>query len=489
MIFQVDTGSVGQRTLRGLVWLFGARVFSQLASLLITTILARLLTPSDYGLIGMATVITGFLTLFVDFGTGMAIVQQERLAKEQLSSIFWLNIAIGLVLSLIVVAVSPLAARFYGEPALISLVSVIAIGFPLTSLGVVQGSLFRRKLQFDTLVKINLVAVVLAGLAGVGAAVAGWGVWALVAQFLAQSLINTCLLWSVSPWRPRLLFARQDLRQIASFSTNLVGFNVINYFARNADNLLIGRVLGAGPLGLYALAYRLMLYPISNLSGVVGQALFPAFSRLQSENERLSHAYLMSCRYIALVTFPLMAGMSLMAREVILVVYGSRWEEATVALQFLALVGTFQPMVSLYGSVILAQGFANWFFRWSVVISAVMVTSFAIGLRWGIVGVAGCYLAAQVLVTVIGLPILFRKGGTPFSGFLAVLRVPVTAFMSITALLVRYILRKQTVTSDLTVLLVCVISGVLSYGIVLWLQGESFRTTVRSDIKMVLSLG
>jgi len=466
-------------------------MFSQLASLLITAILARLLTPSDYGLIGMATVITGFLAVFTDFGTGMAIVQQEGLAKEQLSSILWFNVVIGLILSMIVAGISPLAAGFYSEPALISLMSVMGTGFLLTSLGVVQDSLFRRRLQFDTLVKINLIATILAGLVGIGAAVARWGAWALVAQFLAQPLINTSLLWSVSPWRPRLRFARGDLRQIANFSTNLVGFNVVNYFARNADYLLIGRVLGAGPLGLYTLAYRLMLFPISNLSGVLGQALFPAFSRLQSETERLSNAYLKSCRYIALVTFPLMAGMSLMAREVILVVYGPRWEEAATALRFLALVGTFQPMISLYGSVILAQGFANWFFRWGVVVSTVMVMSFAIGLRWGIAGVAACYLLAQVLTTIIGLPILFRKGGTPLDQFVAVLRLPAFATLGMIALVLiaKAVLRQWDANSNEVTLITCVAVGAVGYVGILWMRGEGFRTALRSDLRMLLSRG
>jgi O-antigen/teichoic acid export membrane protein len=485
---KIEGSSSVRRSMRGLIWLSGSRVFSQVASLIITTILARLLTPTDYGLIGMAMVIMGFLALFTDFGTGMAVVQHENLREEQLSSIFWLNIAIGLSFCVLLIAISPLAASFYGEPILILMISVMAIGFPVASLRVVHESLFRRRLEFDIIVKSNVVATTSAGLIGIGAALLGWGVWALVAQHLAQSLVSTGILWISSPWRPKLRFASADIRQIAGFSGNLMGFNIVNYFARNADYLLIGRVLGTVPLGLYTLAYRLMLYPISNISGVMVQALFPAFSRMQSDPKRLSHAYIRACKYLALLTFPLMAGMSLMAGEVIIVVFGPNWVDATTTLRVLALVGLFQPLVSLYGSVILALGYSSWYFRWGLIISAVMCISFAIGLPWGINGVATSYLLAQIITTIVGIPILFRKGDTPLVSFLSNLRVPVvaTGFMSAVVLATRWALIYYTTVSDLQILIFCTIAGVATYAAVLWLQGDSWRRAVHQDMRLVI---
>jgi PST family polysaccharide transporter len=473
---------------QGLIWLAGARVFGQLVSFLVTAILARLLSPGDYGLIGMVTVVTGFLSLFADFGTGMAVIQQKDLREEQLSSVFWFNVALGSLLCLVLVAISHGAARFYGEPALVSLMCVMGIGFPLTSLGIVQQSLFRRRLEFSVPVKANVTATLAAGLVGIATALLGWGVWALVAQSLSQAFVATALLWSLSAWRPQFHFHSADIRGIAGFSGNLAGFNIVNYFARNFDCLLIGRVLGVGPLGLYALAYRLMLYPISNLSGIAGEAFFPAFSQMQSESDRLSSAYLRTCRYIALVTFPLMAGISLMSREIILVLFGRRWEGAAVTLQILALVGMFQPLISLYGTVILARGFARWFFRWGAVVSTVMVASFVIGLRWGIVGVAACYLVSQTITSVIGLPVLFRKGGTSVFEFLSVLWIPAvgTSFMSVGVLTARYGLTYRTEMPHVLTLAICALVGIICYGVVIWSKRHSFCRMAYLDMQSLL---
>lgn len=484
---QAEYGQIGRRTVKGLIWLMGARVLNQVVALGIIALLARLLSKADFGIIGMATTITSFILIFTDFGTGMAIVQAPSLSDEQLSTIYWFNIVIGGILSLITILISPLVARFYNQPQLMLILSILGLGFLLNSFGVVFDALFRRRFEFSTLVKINIISTILAGIIAVVSALFGVGVWSLVIQLLTQYLINGVLLWIRSSWHPKLRWKRDDLTHIINFSLNLTGFNIVNYFARNTDYLLIGKLLGAEPLGLYTLAYRIMLLPVSNLSSIASQALYPAFSRLQSDKDRLSEAYLKSVRYIALITFPLMAGISLLSREVITIVYGSDWEGAILPLTYLALVGTFQPFISLYGTVILAQGFSSWYFRWGLIISTIMVVGFVIGIRWGISGVALSYLIGQIIVSIFGLPILFRKGGTSIVKFIQTIGLPVisTILMSVVIIITKHILLRTFSYNPIVILVIIMIVGSICYGIILLLQGRQLRQEVFVDLRSI----
>ena len=252
------------------------------AQLLSVLVLSRLLPPEDFGLIAMASVSTGFAALFRDLGTTAAIIQKPDPNPRLLDSIFWLNVSFGVILALVFGLLAPVIAIGFAEPLLKDVLWVLFLAFPIASLAAVHQALLEKASRFRPLAIIESTAAI-GSLAGAFiAAWSGWGVYSLVLQTLLAAFISTVGLWVASKWRPAFRWEPNEIAGVFGYSGNLVGFNVFNYFIRNADNMLIGRFLGASELGYYSMAYRLMLWPLQNISSVVGRVLFPEFSRLQA---------------------------------------------------------------------------------------------------------------------------------------------------------------------------------------------------------------
>jgi len=400
--------SLTAKTVSGATWSAIARVGQQGVSLLSTAILARLLPPSAYGLLGMATVVIGFIEIFKDLGTSSAIIQRRELTHELTSSIFWANVLFGLLAAGVSMGIAPLAAIFYREPQVTPVMAVLSISFVISSLGIVQSALLTREMAFNKLARIELTATAVAAIVSISMAASGAGVWSLIASSLTSTTAGTILLWVASPWRPRWHMSWGELRSISSYSLNLSGFSIVNYFARNADNLLIGRYLGATALGYYSLAYRLMLYPLQNISWILGRVLFPTFAQIQHDNVRFRQAYLRVCAIIAAITFPLMLGMLVTAEPLVAAILGSKWMPIVPLLVILAPVGAIQSVGTTVGHIYMAKGRTDWMFRWGLGAGALAVTSFVVGLHWGITGVAVAYAVVSFMLAYPNFAIPFR---------------------------------------------------------------------------------
>lgn len=477
--------SLAQSTLKGIFWLVGSRMWSQILSLTVGVTLARLLEPEDYGIMGMAIVLNGFLGILSDFGLGTAIIQKQDLQDKQLSSIFWFNIIIGIAIAVVLVGISPFASRFYGESQLIAVMSTLSLNFVLAGTTVVPNALLLKSMRFDLTSRITMASSLLAGICGIVASLLGVGVWALVVQSVSTTFMTTVASWYVSKWKPDPHFTIEDLQPVFAFSLHLLGFQTFNYVARNVDRVLIGRFLGAELLGAYSLAYNLMLYPITNITNVIAQATFPAFAKIQNDSTRLAEAYIKTCRYLAFIILPAMSGLAVMSRQFIVTVYGQKWIDSVQVLAFLCVVATFQPFVSLAGTLLVARGLTSWFFRWSMIVSPLMILSFIVGLRWGINGVAACYLVAQALVTVIGMPLQLRVLEIPLRRLLKSVKVPVlsTTVMVCAVWLARSILAHRSGFTSAKTLLACVAIGIISYGICLIALHRYFWAGMLSDLR------
>ena len=246
---------------------------------IITVILARLLSPGDFGLLGMTTVFTGFVAIFNNMGISGALIQKQDADERHLSSAFWLNIAVGIVLTFLMIAASPLIASFYNKPQLEPIIMVMSLNYFLASFTIVQQTILAKNMDFKRLAARDIISVIAGGLVGITLAFCGFGVWSLVYQSITFTLINVILLWTVSPWRPKFIFSKKAIMDIFKFSVNLTGFNIVNYFGRNVDYLLIGKFLGAEALGFYSLAYKLMMVPLQNISWAISRVMFPALFR------------------------------------------------------------------------------------------------------------------------------------------------------------------------------------------------------------------
>lgn len=381
-----------------------ARVGAQLLSLLV---LSRLLAPSDFGLIAMTLTITNFAMLIRDLGTGAAIVQNAVLQPTTTLTAHWSNCIIGLALGLLLIALSMPIAGFFQSAEVQPLLQLLALTFPILGSTTVHQALLERASRFALLARIEITSIVLGFIVAVAAASGGLGAYSFVLQSLTIAIASAIQMWVASDFRPKWYWGREPARELWQFSGNLLGFNVVNYFARNADAIIIGRMLGAGTLGPYSVAYRLMLFPLQNLTYVAARALLPVMSRSQDALPKLGEMYLRTLSVIAFFTAPLMTGLFVLREPFVDVVLGDGWALVALITAWLAPVGFMQSLVSVGGTIFTALGRTEVLFRLGMFSAVLHVTAFLIGVRYGITGVACGYLIASVINAIVCFHVLF----------------------------------------------------------------------------------
>ena len=430
-----SSGDLTRRTVGGLAWSATARVGTQVVQFLITAVLARLLVPAEFGLVEMYAVFTGFAIVFVDLGLAAAIVQRKDLEERHLSSAFWLNLGGGLTATVLLMALSPAIAAFYGQSKIIPLMLVSSVNFLLGAPSIVQSALLKRGLKFRRLAAVDVTATLLSGAVGIAAAFWGAGVWSLVYLTLTSTATRSVVLWFSTDWRPKRLVDRDAVRELWRFSGHLLGFMSIGYWTANADNLLIGRFIGVGSLGIYARAYNTMLLPLSQISGVTSAVMFPALAGIQDDKERVKNGYLRGAQLIALIAFPTLIGLIVVAPQFIVVAYGHRWASAVPLLRALCVAGLAQ-CVSMTGAWIYqSQGRTDWMFRWGVIQAAATMAGFAVGIHWGAQGVAISYAVVTVAAAYPGLAIPGRLIGMSFQDVALTVYKPLVAALAMGAII------------------------------------------------------
>ncbi len=388
----------------GMLWLGLGRVGSHLLDQVFAIILARLLLPQDFGIIALASVFTGFFTLFADMGLSAAIVQRRQIDDEYISTAFWGNVTVGVVLALLTFLGQEIIAGIAREPTVPIVLLVLSARFLLVGASVTQMAILSRGMRWRSVSGRYLIAVSAGGLCGVALALQGYGVWSLVGQTLTMTTVNTVLLWRGVRWRPRLVFSWEDFRDLWSFGGRILGSKLLSYGMRSVDNLLVGRYLGALALGFYALAYSVLLLPLTEINVVVNRVAFAAVSRLDDDRDRLRRGFLMATRYVGLISVPIMAGMSVIAPTFVDVLFGPKWHPAAPVIRILMVGGIAKVLSSFWSGVLQASGRPEVYLRWSAVALLVSVPAYAVGLRWGIIGVAWGYVIATYLL----IPLLYR---------------------------------------------------------------------------------
>lgn len=446
-------------------WIAVSRVVSVAVQLLSVMWLARLLTPADYGVVAMALVVTNLATLVRDMGTGLALIQKEDLKEETILTAFWFTAGLGAALGLLVAGLAPLMAHVFEASAVSGVLWVLATTFPILGSTTVHQALLERDSRFPLLARIEAVSAVSGLAAGVSAAYLGAGPYSLAFISLTQALVSSSQLWIASPLRPHWMWNRHEFRAIRRFSDYLVGFNIINYFSRNADSMIVGRVLGADSLGLYSLAYKIMLFPLRNLTFVASRALYPVMSRQQAAPEEMAELYLRTLGVIAFVTAPMMAGLFVLRDLFVAVLLGSKWAAIGDILAWLAPVGFIQSLTSTTGSVLMARGRTNVLFYLGIVGTILVVAAFLIGVQWGVVGVAAGYCIENVVEFVPVFYIVFRELGQDLSRFFRTILVP--ASLSIVMVIVVWICKELLPLLQLpalTQLVLLALVGAVTYG-------------------------
>jgi O-antigen/teichoic acid export membrane protein len=394
------TSGLADRVVSGIGWNAASQVVLQLTRVLVGVVLARLLSPHQFGLAGMALVFSGLVAAFTDLSLGAALVQRQTVTERDRSTVFWATVGLGALATLVGVAVSVPVARFFGEPQVARLLAALSVTFVVTATTIAHTALLTREMRYRTLQVCATIGAVLGGVVAVGAAAAGLGAWAIIAQAIAAAVVTSILTWIVSPWTPQRVFSVGSLRDVGGFGIKLFASRLLAYANLNVDNMLIGRFVGAGALGVYALAYNVMFTPMVRIGLPIQQVLVPAYSRLQDEPERLASAWLRSKRLSAALLAPAFLGMAVVAPDLVPVVFGAKWHRAVHVLELLCLAGVAHSLVTLNWSALQARGRAGTLLRLNLFVSAVTLAAFAIGLHWGIVGVAASFAVAKWLLVV-----------------------------------------------------------------------------------------
>jgi O-antigen/teichoic acid export membrane protein len=436
------------------------------------TVLARILDPEAFGLLGMALVVTGFAIAFADFGLSKAIIHHQHTTRRQLSSLYWLNLAVGWGVCAAIWLVTPLVVAYYREPALEVVLRWSAGIFLFIPLGQQFVSLLERDMHFRTVATIKMAGAFVNTTVAIGLALSGFGVMSLVGGLLCKEAIIAAGLLVVAAragWLPYLHFARADLTGFVGFGLFQMGERSINYLASNVDYLIIGRFLGAEPLGYYTLAYNLMIAPLRVINPAVTNVAFPAFARVQKQNDLLRRGYGKIVHYLCAANFPLLAGLMVVAPTFVVLVYGNQWMPAVPVLQAFCVLGMLKAVENPIGSLLLAKGRADVGFYLNVLAIVGYTLSNLLGVRWGIVGVALSSLLFTLIVLVpIGLYIRWYLVRMTWWEYWQAINKPITAAFVMVLVTVMVQMGLQAI-GEIPVFLVVVVVGAITYIGTLWL--------------------
>lgn len=392
--------NLAARTISGVSWNVAAQAVVQVTRIGVGVVIARLLSRSDFGLAAMALVFSGFVALFTDLSLGAALVQRPTITEKDRSTVFWTTAGFGALCTLVCLALAQPIARFYGQPEVRWLFSVLSVTFAITGLTVAHTALLNREMRYRTLQLAVLAGTILGAIVSVTFAAVGFGPWAIIGDAVAAVSLSTAIVWFATGWTPTFTFSRESLRDFGGFGLTLFGSRVLAYANLNADNMLVGRFVGARALGAYALAYNVMFTPMLRIAQPIQQVLTPAFSRLQEDRERLAAGWLRTKRLLSALLLPAFAGIGVVAPDLVPVVFGAKWHPAIRVLQLLALAGMAQSLITSNWSALQALGRAGTLLRLNLFVTAVIVGSFAAGLHWGIVGVAAGFAIARWLLLI-----------------------------------------------------------------------------------------
>jgi O-antigen/teichoic acid export membrane protein len=388
------------RVLRGAL----SKVFAQATAFAIRIgsimLLARILNPRDFGIVGMVTALTSVLALLRDFGLSAATVQRVDVSHEQASTLFWLNVLLGAVLTLVVAAMAPFIARLYHEPRLFWVTIAVSTGFLFNAAGVQHSAQLQRQVRFTAIATIDVSSLVVSSSLGIGMALLGFGYWALVAAAVSLPIMTTLGLWLASGWTPGRPRRRIGLRSMMRFGGAATALNILMYIAYNSEKVLLGRYWGAAVLGIYGRAFYLINIPTENLTAAVGEVAFSALSRLQREPAAFRSYFLKGYSLVLTLTIPMSVGIALFAPDLVSLVLGPKWQQAIPILRLLAptilVLALTNPVLWLTFSL----GMVGRSLKAAMIFAPLLIAGYALGLHFGPKGVAFAYSTVMVLAAV-----------------------------------------------------------------------------------------
>jgi O-antigen/teichoic acid export membrane protein len=382
--------SLKQNIISGVKWTTASTVIVLILQLLQLSILARFLEPRDFGLMALVMVIIGFSQAFMDMGISNAIIYKLDNTREQLSTLYWVNVLAGCVIFIVLVGLSPLIAKYYNEPKLIKLIVLVAFTFIVQPFGQQFMILWQKEMRFDDIAKIDIVTKTVSLLVSSVLAINGYGVYALVYSRIFAVVCQTALFMfkGLKEYRPLFIFKINIVYEYLNFGLYQMGDKTINYINSQLDTIIIGKLLGFEALGIYNIAKQLILRPAQLINPIITKVAFPAMSKIQDDSLRLKNIYLKSINYLSSVSFPIYTFMFIMAPAIVTIMFGDSWMDAVPIVRILSIYGAIRATGNPIGSLLLAKGKASWGFWWNLGLMFYIPIGIIISSQWGLVGVA-----------------------------------------------------------------------------------------------------
>ena len=376
--------SLKQKTINGLFWSFTDNLVNLGGQFLVGIILARILSPQEFGLIGMLTIFIAISQSLIDSGFSNALIRKKECTQRDYSTVFFFNLAVSLFCYFLLFIFSGLISTFFHEPQLKFLIQVLGLGLILNSFGIIQLTILTKNINFKLQTKVSLVATLGSGIVAITMALKGFGVWSLVAQTLSRFALTSLFYWIWTKWKPLWIFSRKSFKELFSFGSKLLVSGLIDTTYRNIYYLLIGKYFSALELGYYTRADQFQALPSSNLQTIIGRVSFPILSGIQDDKIQLKSNYKKLIRMTMLITFMLMFGLAVIAKPLVLTLIGEKWSPCVVYLQMLCFVGMLYPLHALNLNMLKVEGRSDLFLRLEIIKKIIAIPAIIIGILFGI---------------------------------------------------------------------------------------------------------
>jgi PST family polysaccharide transporter len=472
-----------------LAWTTLRSISSRLVGSVVFVVLARLLDPKAFGTVALASVFLVFMSLLVESGFGEAVIQRKQVTEVDLNTAFWVNNAFGLALALTMTACAGLLATLFDQPELAPVLRALSLVFVLAALASIPQALLRRALRFRQIALRGLAGTIAGGAVGVGMALAGLGVWSLVGQILANTLVGTAVLWLACPWRPGATVSRSSFVELFRFGANILGERMALFASRRSDDFLVGLVLGPVALGLYTAAYRILLLMTDVIIWTVEGVAFPVFSRLHGDPERSKRAFYMVTQFCSAVAIPAFLSLAVLAPELTRVAFGPKWTGAIPVMQVLAVVGIPHSVTYLNKAVVNAGGRPNLSLRVAMLTAIVNVVAFVLVVRWGILAVATSYVVCSYLLTPVSLWSVTRVVGIEAKPYLRLFIAPTTSGLVMVLSLLSAKAALADEVTGIALIMALMLVAVTVYSLMLYLTARHFVMSVLSNGRRLFAMG
>lgn len=393
--------SLKQKTVKGVFWSSVERFSVQGIQFLVMIIMARLLTPKDYGLVGMVAIFIAVAQSLVDSGFSQALIRKQNRTETDNSTVFYFNIVVGVLLYFILFAIAPWVADFYDSPELTALMRVVCLSVVFNSLVVVQRALLTVNIDFKTQAKASLTAAIVSGVVGIGMAYSGFSYWSIVAQQLVNLGLNTLLLWIFARWRPRLIYSWNSFRVLFTFGSKLMASGLLDVVYRNMYLLVIGKLFTASSLGYYTRAHQFAEFPSSNLTSIIQRVTYPVLCQIQDNNERLALIYRRFLRVSAFLIFPLLAGLSAVSEPFILLLLKEQWLFAATLLKIICFSMMWIPIHAINLNLLQVKGRSDLFLKLEVIKKMIGIIVLCITIPMGLVAMCAGQIFSSIICLII----------------------------------------------------------------------------------------